>query len=192
MALATMAGGAAQAAIVNISASGAGSTYVFGTGSWVIEWIGTADGGAYDGWNGACPTGNCASGWRENFTAITDPGPNPDLQSYGLPTAYTSALAALAAYRAAPTINRQELTWNGAIYVPAGPVEVISQPFIVSLNAPLTVLFVAGDAVRGDNFGGVSLRISAAPEPGTWALMLMGFGGAGAALRSRRRTAHAA
>jgi len=51
---------------------------------------------------------------------------------------------------------------------------------------------VAGDAVRGDNFGGVSLRISAAPEPGTWALMLMGFGGAGAALRSRRRTAHAA
>ncbi len=76
--------------------------------------------------------------------------------------------------------------------MPAGPVEVISQPFIVSLNAPLTVLFVAGDAVRGDNFGGVSLRISAAPEPGTWALMLMGFGGAGAALRSRRRTAHAA
>jgi len=28
----------------------------------------------------------------------------------------------------------------------------------------------------------------AVPEPGTWALMIMGFGGAGAMLRSRRRT----
>jgi hypothetical protein len=29
--------------------------------------------------------------------------------------------------------------------------------------------------------------ITAVPEPGTWALMIMGFGGAGAMLRSRRR-----
>jgi len=30
-------------------------------------------------------------------------------------------------------------------------------------------------------------QIAAVPEPGTWALMLLGFGGAGAALRSRRK-----
>ena len=31
--------------------------------------------------------------------------------------------------------------------------------------------------------------LTAVPEPGTWALMIMGFGGAGAMLRSRRRKA---
>jgi hypothetical protein len=36
--------------------------------------------------------------------------------------------------------------------------------------------------VAGDVTGGV-------PEPGTWALMILGFGGAGASLRMRRRTA---
>ena len=35
----------------------------------------------------------------------------------------------------------------------------------------------------------VSLKGMAAPEPSAWALMLVGFGGLGAALRSRRRTA---
>lgn len=33
---------------------------------------------------------------------------------------------------------------------------------------------------------------SAAPEPGTWGMMILGFGIAGAALRARRRPAHAA
>lgn len=36
--------------------------------------------------------------------------------------------------------------------------------------------------VAGDVTGGI-------PEPGTWALMILGFGGAGAALRQRRKTA---
>jgi len=38
--------------------------------------------------------------------------------------------------------------------------------------------------VEGDQTGGV-------PEPATWALMILGFGGAGAVLRARRRTAFA-
>ena len=33
-----------------------------------------------------------------------------------------------------------------------------------------------------------TISIAAVPEPGTWALMIMGFGGAGAMLRSRRRS----
>jgi hypothetical protein len=36
------------------------------------------------------------------------------------------------------------------------------------------------DNLTGDNFG------ATIPEPGTWALMILGFGGAGAALRRRR------
>ena len=38
--------------------------------------------------------------------------------------------------------------------------------------------------VAGDQTGGI-------PEPATWALMILGFGGAGVALRARRRTAFA-
>ena len=33
-----------------------------------------------------------------------------------------------------------------------------------------------------------TITLAAVPEPGTWALMIMGFGGAGAMLRSRRRS----
>lgn len=43
----------------------------------------------------------------------------------------------------------------------------------------------------GDNYFSVSefqgFGVAAAPEPGAWALMILGFGGAGAALRRRRR-----
>jgi hypothetical protein len=47
----------------------------------------------------------------------------------------------------------------------------------------------------GQNFNGFSQNVAASfaagaiPEPGTWGLMIMGFGGAGAMLRSRRRQA---
>ena len=44
--------------------------------------------------------------------------------------------------------------------------------------------------VRQMRIGGVG-EIGVVPEPATWAMMLMGFGGAGALLRSRRRPAFA-
>jgi len=44
-----------------------------------------------------------------------------------------------------------------------------------TLNAPTT-----GNALS-------TISIASVPEPGTWALMIVGFGGAGAMLRSRRR-----
>jgi hypothetical protein len=39
---------------------------------------------------------------------------------------------------------------------------------------------------------GLNLRQAAVPEPGTWAMMILGFAGAGAALRMRRRRVAAA
>jgi hypothetical protein len=39
--------------------------------------------------------------------------------------------------------------------------------------------------------GTLNIAVVGVPEPGTWALMILGFGGAGAMLRARRRIAHA-
>jgi hypothetical protein len=49
---------------------------------------------------------------------------------------------------------------------------------------------IATSSVDAASYGGtINLSAVAVPEPGTWALMIMGFGGAGAMLRSRRRQA---
>lgn len=49
------------------------------------------------------------------------------------------------------------------------------------------IYFTAGVMDEAHGLFGV---LSAAPEPGTWALMLLGFGAIGLALRARPRTAH--
>jgi hypothetical protein len=46
--------------------------------------------------------------------------------------------------------------------------------------------------VRGGPPSRLSLNFSAVPEPATWALMLLGFGGMGMALRRRSKPFHAA
>ncbi|THD63279.1 FxDxF family PEP-CTERM protein [Phenylobacterium sp.] len=54
-------------------------------------------------------------------------------------------------------------------------------------------LIVTGTGVSTAGWSGTaSFTPVAVPEPATWALMIMGFGGAGALLRNRRRTAVAA
>jgi hypothetical protein len=59
---------------------------------------------------------------------------------------------------------------------------------ISGLSGDVTVGY--WDSYYPDNSGIQTLSISS-PEPAAWALMLVGFGGLGAALRSRRRTATA-
>ena len=55
------------------------------------------------------------------------------------------------------------------------------------LDGGLSKVFIAdADQNYANNFGGVSLRITAVPEPSTWALAIMGFGMAGAMLRRRK------
>jgi hypothetical protein len=39
----------------------------------------------------------------------------------------------------------------------------------------------------GNSLNTISIHNGAVPEPGTWALMILGFGGAGAMIRSTRR-----
>jgi hypothetical protein len=55
--------------------------------------------------------------------------------------------------------------------------------------------FPAGDIIANatDNFGGSqgTFNLTAVPEPASWAMMLVGFGGLGVAMRSRRKMATA-
>ena len=57
------------------------------------------------------------------------------------------------------------------------------------LSAPATVDFFLYDDALGDNRGGVSIGVSAVPEPATWAMMITGFALVGFGLRSCRKTA---
>src|SRR5687767_1693993 len=69
----------AGAAIIDISATAPGSvSFMLDPGVWTIEWIGVADGGAYDAWNPDCPGGACDSGWTNAYSFSAGPGPNPE------------------------------------------------------------------------------------------------------------------
>lgn len=55
-----------------------------------------------------------------------------------------------------------------------------------TLANPGNVSFFIYDDNLSDNRGGVSLAISAVPEPATWALMMLGFGAIGFAMRRNK------
>lgn len=177
---------AVDAAIINIdSTSNTAVQYTFNPGQYLIEFIGTADGGAFNAWNPSCADASCVGGWRDAFSLTTDPGLHPDIDTFFVAgPAYVSPLAALAGFQTSP-IQDAHFAWNGSSYV-LGSQTQIDQPWIVAPNAPVTVNFFISDATRTDNFGGVSLRITAVPEPQAWSLMILGFAGLGAMLRARR------
>ena len=186
VALATVSVGAAHAAIVDISATrGTGTDFTFAAGTtYQIQWIGTADGGAFNAWNGACPAGVCpASGWNDTFT-VTSSG-DPNLEVFTIQSGpFSTALGSLAAFQGAANVAHRTL--DPANSFAQVDFELIPQPWILSVAQTTTVHLHAGDGSPADNVGGVSLRITAIPEPASWALMIMGFGAVGAALRSRR------
>jgi hypothetical protein len=64
------------------------------------------------------------------------------------------------------------------------------KPLVAESNAALAfTTVIPGDGSHGAVLDNISLTSAAgaAPEPASWALMLVGFGAAGAAMRSRRR-----
>ncbi len=52
-----------------------------------------------------------------------------------------------------------------------------------------TASFYLYDDFLGDNRGGVSLSVAGVPEPAAWALMILGFGAVGGAMRRRQSVA---
>jgi len=182
---------AANATIINIDAKTTGVDVTLAPGQYLLQWVGVAGGGAFDGFNSACPTGECSSGWSDTFGAFDLPlGPNDSIDFFNLSPGYASAAAALSAVQSAPMISHGELARLNGFPNGFTLLAPIPQPLTFTSSGGTFHLFapdLAQDNDLTNNFGGVSLSITAVPEPATWGLMLLGFGGLGAMLRKRRK-----
>ncbi|GGI32890.1 PEPxxWA-CTERM sorting domain-containing protein [Bradyrhizobium guangdongense] len=179
----------AHASIVNYDATNpAGTTIILAAGTYQVQLIGTAAGGAYDAWDpwsggtvsGCDGTGaNCAQGWTDRFTISF----NGNTTQYLLPSSsyFSTATQALTAYTTSP-LDQQV---NGGLSTPA------PNPITFSLAAATPVTFGVADFPYNDNTGGVSLDVtpmtSAVPEPSTWAMLMVGFLGL-VGLANRRKS----
>jgi hypothetical protein len=177
--LATQA--AAQTTTIDLDAqTPAGVTLQLDAGSYNVAFIGKAQGSAYDGWNpwgagvvNSCDVNgqNCARGYTEAY-AITIAGTST--QYVTASPYYASAIDALAGHQAGPLVQ----SINGAPVIPA------DMPMAFTLLAPTPVQFSVLDSLYGDNAGGVSLSVTAVPEPSGAGLLAGGL--IGLALWRRR------
>jgi len=83
--------------------------------------------------------------------------------------------------------------YSGGTLVPGGSASGSSNSLTLSANlTPGTnyTFVYSGNLVNSGNISGnAALGMAAVPEPATWGLMLLGFGGIGMAMRRRRRPA---
>lgn len=80
-------------------------------------------------------------------------------------------------------IGTETYTYNG------GPISYDARSIsFVANSTSTTISFESGDGINNCCWGAAidNVGLTAVPEPGAWALMIMGFGGAGAMLRRRR------
>jgi hypothetical protein len=83
--------------------------------------------------------------------------------------------------------------WNPAAYDPDGKDRTYHLAYTFAPTGASTTLVFTGltdQALDDERFGLDNVVVQGSvPEPGTWALMILGFGGVGAALRRRTRLA---
>lgn len=194
--------GVAHAGIYDISAQNvSGAAVALHQGRYHVSWIGVADGGAYNAANTNCSSADCTSGWTNSFiledpffAGAFKPGGDTviDIFTVGaFGSTFGSALGSLNEYQTS-SINHSGIEINDGVFGPLQCCNVIPhQPLELNISAhdagTYHLVVTDTDGNYANNFGGVSLSITAVPEPATWALMLTSFGGLGAMMRSRRR-----
>lgn len=136
-----------------------------------------SDGTSYHEWDGT------------NFT---------DTFNFALPSGTVGFNLSSVSFVALSGLNFTSVTFNGvALTLTQVPNTFVWNAFTTSplpvVSGGPQVLVVKGNGGVNASWSGTGAFAPAVvPEPGTWALMIMGFGGAGAVLRSRRRVAVAA
>lgn len=106
-----------------------------------------------------------------------------NLQGYATGTGSTSFTVGLGGFAQSETLIGGPSVQYALSYTPTTSQSGVSLSFVTT---------VPGDSVHGAVLDHIVLTQTTAggvPEPASWALMILGFGAAGAALRARRRTA---
>ena len=181
----------ASATIYDIAANDADGIEVnFAAGTYLVKWVGTADGGLYDAANVTLCTPTCTTGFSNAFiSAGLDFGDADfEIDSYTAGQVYGTAADSLAAYKAGNNISHNFAHIVNGQVVNSGTNGFIPNPWIATIDGdPGRLIVLDFDGNRANNSGGVSLSLELlpVPEPASWALMIAGFGMAGAALRRR-------
>jgi hypothetical protein len=120
-------------------------------------------------------------------TGVGNPSFN-DLFNFYLPTGIVNGTITSTATSAFNNIDFTSIFFNGVAFTPVstGKYEIweLADTVVTAGNQTLTVAGTAGSSASYVGTG--SFSPSAVPEPGTWAMMIIGFGAIGVAMRRRR------
>jgi len=181
------AGPAQASQIINISAQtpvgpGGGTAVFIAAGQYQIQWIDGVYNGAYT--NGCSPSCNWTETLRDADGIDFNPTGDGTVNFYA-GGSYSSQAAALSAAQTGP-IAHGAIQFTGGVAGAFQALSPISMPWIVNVtDGWYNFAIPDGDGRTDNNFGGVSIQLTPVPEPAAWALMIVGFGGAGAMLRRR-------
>ena len=122
---------------------------------------------------------------------VTHTGAFEDTWTFGpLPAGLASASLISIGFDAFEDINFSNVTLNGTplTLVNTGPLSSAFTASELFSSGGINTLIVSGTSGAGATYSGtINYRLTGAvPEPATWALMILGFGAVGAAMRRRK------
>jgi hypothetical protein len=123
-------------------------------------------------------------------TGITNPT-FTDTFTFTLPTGLASSTVSSTFQGATTDVNFTSVTLNGTQFNvgAAGKNEFGFLDNLPVTNGTQTLIVSGTSAGNGSFAGTIAFAPRAVPEPATWALMILGFGGVGGMVRNRRRQA---